>query len=406
MSRQILLGILPTVVLGFALVIFSSFSPIALGLAVVLIGIQIVYSYLFKIKLIQGLNEGFKVTKSVAQGDLRVLAKAHTEDELGKLAYEVNKLSIGIKTIISELATVAKRSHDISQSQAEHTHSLADNFQNLVALLEEFSAGATEQILSMQRAQVGVQEIQSVSRNIRMSTEEVLALATSAKNTSQEGKLAVKKAVVEMGVILHVTEQANISIKSLAKQAVKIGDIVAVINGISAQTNLLALNAAIEAARAGEHGRGFSVVAEEVRKLADHSAQSSKQIMELIAGIQRLVQDAVKNIDLGMIEVDKGRVVIEKAGQAITVLGEVVYSTVDKIEDNLQNANRLSEQSQALVITQNSATNVANQFAINALQAVATVDKQMGSTQQVAAMASELAITSSHLNLVLKRFSL
>lgn len=404
LARQIFLGVLPIFVLGFGLVVYSSFSPVVIVFAVILVGLQTVYAYVFNKKLSQGLDEGFKVTKAVANGDLRVLAKAHTEDELGTLAYEVNKLSMGIKLIITELETVANQSYDISQSQAEHTNSLAERFQNLGALLEEFSAGATEQILGMQNAQDELQGIEVASQNIKKSTEDVLALATSAKSTSQEGKMAVKEAVVEMGLILHVTEQANHSIKSLSEQAVKIGNIVAVINGISAQTNLLSLNAAIEAARAGEHGRGFSVVAEEIRNLADHSAQSSKQIIELIAGVQKLVQEAVKNMDLGMIEVEKGKGIIEKAGQAINVLGEVVYSTADKIEDNLQNANQLLEQTQALVKVQNSSTAVSHQFASTAQQAAATVVEQTDSTQKVARMAAELANTSSHLNMVLKRF--
>jgi methyl-accepting chemotaxis protein len=402
--RQIFLGALPAFVLGFSLAVYSSFSPLVIAFAIILVGLQTVYAYVFNKKLSQGLNEGFKVTKAVAKGDLRVLAKAHTEDELGTLAYEVNKLSMGIKSIISELETVANQSYSISQSQAEHTHSLAEQFQNLGSFLMEFSAGATEQILGMQNAQDEIQGIELASQNIKKSTEDVLALATSAKNTSQEGKMAVKEAVIEMGLILNVTEQANHSINSLSEQAVKIGDIVDVINGISAQTNLLALNAAIEAARAGEYGRGFSVVAEEIRKLADHSAQSSKQIIELIAGVQELVQVAVKNMDLGMIEVDKGKGIIEKAGQAINVLGEVVSSTADKIDDNLQNANRLLEQTQVLVKVQNSATSVAHQFASTAQQAAATVNEQTGSTQQVALMAAELASMSSHLNMVLKRF--
>ena len=404
LSRQIFLGVLPIFVLGFGLVVYSSFSPVVIAFAVILVGLQTAYAYIFGKRLRQGLNEGFKVTKAVAKGDLRVLAKAHTDDELGSLAYEVNKLSMGMQLIISELETVANQSYNISQSQAEHTHSLVERFQDLGSLLEEFSAGATEQILEMQKAQDELQGIEVASQNIKKSTEDVLALATSAKSTSEEGKMAVKEAVVEMGLILHVTEQANHSIKSLSEQAVKIGDIVAVINGISAQTNLLALNAAIEAARAGEHGRGFSVVAEEIRKLADHSAQSSKQIIKLIAGVQELVQEAVKNMDLGMIEVDKGKGIIIKAGQAINVLGEVVYSTADKIDDNLQNANRLLEQTQALVKVQNSATDVAHQFASTAQQAAATVDEQTVSTQNVALMAAELASTSAHLNMVLKRF--
>ncbi|MHB1651238.1 MAG: methyl-accepting chemotaxis protein [Desulfitobacteriaceae bacterium] len=404
LTKQVFTGILPLLFLGGAWMIFSSFSPVSIISSVIALGIQSLYSYWLKNKLSTALQETFKVTKAIAKGNLKVLAKAHSEDELGNLSYEVNKVAIGMKSIITDLASFSQRAQDMSQTQATHALTLAENHQTLAATFEEFSAGATEQIQGMKMAQKQVDEIQAASLNILSSTQEVLSLATSAKATSQEGSQAVKEAIREMGVIYQVTEQANHSILGLAEQAQKIGDIISVINGISAQTNLLALNAAIEAARAGEHGRGFAVVAEEVRKLADSSAHSSHQIMELISNVQGMINTTVENISQGMGEVNQGKAVIEKAGKAIISLDEVINATTIKAEENLQNSDRLLSQSLLLANAQAQATSIAAQFAEGANQSAITVDQQMGSTQEVAAISSELAKTSAHLHQVIKRF--
>lgn len=404
LGKQVFSGTLPVLFLGGAWIILSSFSAVSLISSAIALGAQIGYSAWLKNRVATALHETFKVTKAIAKGNLKVLAKAHTDDELGNLSYEVNKVSLGMKSIIMDLASFSERAQKMSHTQASHAQISAENQETLAATLEEFSAGATDQIQGMQMSQKQVDEIQSASQCILTSTQEVLSLTTSAKTTSQEGTFAVNEAIREMSIIYQVTEQANDSILGLAEQAQKIGDIISVINGISDQTNLLALNAAIEAARAGEHGRGFAVVAEEVRKLADSSAYSSRQIMELISSVQGMVDTTVEKISQGMGEVNHGKEVIEKAGQAITSLDEVINATSYKVETNLQNADRLLNQSELLAQTQRQATTIATQFAEGATQAAATVEQQMISTKEIAMISSELAKTSAHLHQVIQRF--
>lgn len=405
LTKQVYAGIFPVLFLGGAWIVLSSLSPLSIISTTIALGIQIFYSVWLKNKFATALSETFKVTKAIAKGNLKILAIAHTDDELGNLSYEVNKVSLGMKSIIMDLASFSERAQEMSQNQATYAHTSAEDQEVLAATLEEFSAGATEQIQEMMIAQKQVDEIQSASQRILVSTQDVLSLTTSAKATSQDGTLAVKEAIREMGVIYKVTEQANHSILSLSEQAQKIGDIISVINGISAQTNLLALNAAIEAARAGEHGRGFAVVAEEVRKLADSSSDSSHQIMKLISNVQTMVKTTVENISQGMREVNYGKEVIEKAGKAITSLDEVINATSIKVDENLQNADQLLNQSQLLAQSQRQATSIATQFAEGANQAAVTVEQQMVSTKEIATISSELAKTSTHLHQIIQRFT-
>ncbi|AET70212.1 methyl-accepting chemotaxis protein [Desulfosporosinus orientis DSM 765] len=404
LTKQFLAGAFPLILLGGAWITLSSFSQVSISLTLAALLMQILYALWLKNKVSGALNETFKVTKAIAKGNLKVLAKSYTNDELGNLSYEVNKVSLGMKSIIMDLASFSERAQNMSRTQASHAQLSAENQETLAATFEEFSAGASDQIQGMKESQKQVDEIQAASQSILTSTQEVLSLTTSAKSTSEEGTLSVNKAIREMGLIYEVTEQANHSIHKLAELAQKIGDIISVINGISEQTNLLALNAAIEAARAGEHGKGFAVVAEEVRKLADSSASSSQQIMELISGVQGMVKTTVEKISQGMIEVNQGKEVIEKAGNAIASLDEVIKATSDKVETNLQNADRMLNQSKLLAETQRQATSIAAQFAEGATQAATTVEQQMTSTQEIADISSELAKTSSYLHEIIRRF--
>ncbi|MHB1652989.1 MAG: methyl-accepting chemotaxis protein [Desulfitobacteriaceae bacterium] len=404
LTHLLIMGSLPVLFLALALIYFSSFFVVGVAISLIAVTLWAVFANYLARQIRLALNEGYKVTKSIAKGDLTVLAQAHSQDELGELAFEVNKVAMGMKAMVGNMASAAQESYDISYSQASLTQRLADNYAQLAALMEEFSAGASQQIDGMEQAQVEVSEIRSASRAILNSTEEVLALATSAQTTSDEGEQAVLEAIREMEMIYQISAQANQSILGLASEAGRIGEIVAIINDISAQTNLLALNAAIEAARAGEHGYGFAVVAEEVRKLADGSAQSAHQIRQLIVKVLDMVQGVVQDMQQGMKEIDKGKAVMDKARQAIVSLDETVSTTANKIGEDFRNANRLVKQSEALSETQDKATAIAAQFAGAAQEAAATVEGQISMTQEVAATAEKLANTSQHLNKVIKRF--
>lgn len=403
-SNTFVIGAVPTMILGGAWIV-SSLSPIAIVFSMMSLLLWTIYSYFVHRKILLSLEESFKVTKSVTRGDLRATAIARSRDELGTLAFEVNKLNRGIKSIITDMDSVSQKTQEITKTQAVHTKALAESYEYLAALFQEFSAGSIEQIEGMKEAQVQVNEMKAASQCIRQSIQEVQSLALSAKQTSQEGLQAVSDVIQEMEIISESTKQSNDSIKKLEEQASKIGEIVSLINGISTQTNLLALNAAIEAARAGEHGRGFAVVAEEVRKLADDSAQSAVQIMELIVKVQEMVRVAVENMEKGINKIENGKLVINKAGGAIHLLDQVIINTGHKVQENLINTEKLQTQSETLANVQNNATSIASQFSSAAQQAASTMDQQMKAVEEVATMARLLSDTTLQLDNVIKRFT-
>lgn len=231
-------------------------------------------------------------------------------DEFGIIARAMDALNTNLKNVFNEIIS--------------SVHSLTTSATQLSSIAEEMSRTAESSSSRANSVATASEEMSQTVVDVAKNTASIAESAKKAVDTAQEGNKIVEKSVSEVKEIdLTVNESARF-VKSLGERSVHIGEIISVINDIADQTNLLALNAAIEAARAGEQGRGFAVVADEVRKLAERTAQATSEIEEMIRAIQNEVNNAVEIMDSATKKVDIGVKLTAQAGEA---LKEIVKSS-------------------------------------------------------------------------------
>ena len=305
---------------------------------------------------LDAIENPIKETESVLQilstGDLTAKLTGNYKGSFKRLQDYVNNLGSSLSALIEEviesIQATASASTEISSSA------------------EEMAAGAQEQ--SAQSSEVA-SAVEQMTRTIIETTQNAGKAAdtsNAAKEKAFEGGKKVELTIKGMEKIAEVVNQAAATIKELGNSSDQIGEIIGVINDIADQTNLLALNAAIEAARAGEQGRGFAVVADEVRKLAERTTKATKEIAGMIEQIQKDTDGAVKSISRGTEEVDNGKELTKQVGESYqeiiahtTNVGDVINQVAAASEEQSATAEEISRSIEAITtVSQESASGV------------------------------------------------
>ncbi len=271
-----------------------------------------------------------------ASGDLTVICIPSKDDEIGKLYHGFNAVVQNMKNMISHLT--------------ESIQATASASAEISATAEVMASGSKEQ--NNQTIEIA-DAVQKMTTRILENTNNSLNASQSANEAGEiakEGGQVVEETIKGMNRIAEVVENASQTVKELGKSSNKIGEIIQVIEEIADQTNLLALNAAIEAARAGEQGRGFAVVADEVRKLAERTTKATKEIGMMIKQIQKDTQGAVNSMEQGTVEVNTGKELAKKSGESLEKIingfekvVEVVNEVASVSEEQSENAEHISQ---------------------------------------------------------------
>jgi twitching motility protein PilJ len=258
------------------------------------------------------------VVSTAAEGDLTIKAEV-TADALGSVADAFNLMINGLTNLVTQASNVAT---EIQRSTSEILHSS-----------ERMRLGAEHQADQIRTASDAVNTMSHTTQRMAENAEAATQTSLSATQAAVKGGTSVAETIKGMQRIRAAVQTTGKKIKGLGERSLEIGAIIEVINEIATQTNLLALNAAIEAARAGEQGKGFAVVADEVRKLAERAARATKDITGLIKGIQVETSEAVTVMEEGTREVEEGTKLADQAGAALREIEQIVKQTAGLVTD-------------------------------------------------------------------------
>jgi methyl-accepting chemotaxis protein len=294
-----------------------------------------------------------------------------------QVAESARQVAIAAENVGTSSGEVARGAQQVAEGSMEQNRSAteaADYMAQLQRAIDEVARGVEVGAQGAEQAAHAAQQAVAAIARIADAAATARVDAQSAGSVAEQGATIVRQTVEGMSRVRDASHESGTKINALGESSKKIGEIVEAINDIAEQTNLLALNAAIEAARAGEHGKGFAVVADEVRKLAERSAGQTKEIAVLIRTIQEGITDAVDSMHVATREVEDGVKLANQAGASL----ESILSATGKVVEQV-----------------NGVTEASKQVAVNAEEVLRASENVSSSTEQANAATEEMAASSS-----------
>ncbi|CRM27716.1 methyl-accepting chemotaxis protein [Pseudomonas fluorescens] len=327
-------------------------------------------------QIIIPLNQTLKVAERVASGDLSHNLESARQDELGQLQRAMQSMTVGLRELIGGI------SDGVTQ--------IASAAEQLSAVTEQTSAGVNSQKIETDQLATAMNEMAATVQEVARNAEEASEAAVAADLQAREGDKVVGEAIAQIERLATEVGNSTIAMGDLKRESDKIGSVLDVIKSVAQQTNLLALNAAIEAARAGEAGRGFAVVADEVRSLAQRTQKSTEEIEELIVGLQNGTQQVATIMDNSRGLTDSSVELTRRAGSALESITRTV-STIQAMNSQIATA---AEQQSA----------VAEEINRSVLNVRDVSEQTSSASEETAASSAELARLGIYLQTLVGRF--
>ena len=333
------------------------------------------------------------VCEKLSRGDFRTGGKIGTierNDEFGRMEAAVRDMRITVNNLIKKVITSTEQLAASSQELTATAHQSALASEQVAQRVTSSAGAVIEQQKDVEEAMESIDNTMRSIENLNQTAGEVTANVTESHKQAQDGSSAIGQAVDKIVSVEEIVNGSTVTVDKLGQRSQEIGQIVETISGIAEQTNLLALNAAIEAARAGEHGRGFAVVADEVRKLAEESQNAAKRITGLIAAIQSETTDAVNGMQ-------KGNTAVKEGTESVSQLKAAFDKILEASDAVAEKAHGMSGD---LKIVSNDTENVrtrSSKISDNSRRVAADMESVSAAAEEQSAAAEEIASASEAL---------
>lgn len=368
--------------------------PVLINTIIVIVASILVGSILitFVIRSItKPINSLIRSSNKIADGDFTEKIIVKSDDEIGQLGNSfngmVNTLSGIIKTLKQTIDHLASSSEELTASSSQTSHAT----EQVSTAIQDIASGVEKSTEHLEENEKSLEKVLGGISGISVKSKEVTDLARESSKEAEVGRESVEDNLNQMKYIHESVGKSNEVIQSLSTRSKEIGEILNVISGIADQTNLLALNAAIEAARAGEHGKGFAVVADEVRKLAEQSQSSTQLIGEIIASIQKDTEVSVKMMGEVLENANTGVTVTEATSERFIKIIENSRNITPQIEEMTNTLETIYEYVEEVVSKAKNITEISQENAATSEEVAASTEEQLASMEEINSSAKSLA---------------
>lgn len=367
----------------------------------------VIISWFLQRQIIAPINQLSANAKELADLNLNVkILNPKGQDEIANLAQAFNAMKTRITETINVVANSANQIASTSLVLAESSRQTSEASNQVALTMNDIASGTSTQSDQAEHIVKMMQKTNDEVANSLQKAEATLERAIQSTHIARKGEDAINEAIKHLNSVTQTVSYATDSIQKLGKRSEEIGGIITVITGIAEQTNLLALNAAIEAARAGEQGKGFSVVASEVRQLAEQSSLASGQITSLIKDIQAETAVTVRTMESNLLAVEEQVHIISKGGNALQEIVEQVVETEQGVKEMKSAFTHVNDNSLDVQQAIHDISRIIEDSAAATEEIAATSEEQHATVAEISQNSEELAEISTNLQNEVNKFTI